>query len=333
MSGKYIEFTPDELTQARNIDLLAYVQSRGYNIIRRGNHHYVQMGDSDSLHINTQRNLWNWFSHGIGGDAIKFLTDIEKIPFPEAVSILLGREIEHTSDRPPPIIRQIEPIEVKRHPLMLPPKASDQSDAFLYLAGRGIHVGILQTLIAKGQIYQADQFWFYSENQDKFELRDGKQVVFLGYDHQGNTMSGAARSIHGSYKGDCYGSNKRYTFALPYAGSNKLYLSESAIEVLSYMTIQHLEGTYEPAHRLSLDGFSYSALEQYLSDHPDIKEIYCGFNNDQRGHDGTRWVIEHYAENYRIHDTSPKQTKDHNDQLKIMRRQRNPHQRTHPIAR
>lgn len=56
---------------------------------------------SPSLHVSTEKNLWNCFGCGAGGDAIKFVRDYENCDFEEAVTKLAEQfhiTIEHSTD-------------------------------------------------------------------------------------------------------------------------------------------------------------------------------------------------------------------------------------------
>ena len=82
--------TEEELARANSVDLLAYVQSRGYAVKRMGRQHCL--AEHDSLVI--EGNKWYWFSQRTGGKTIDFLVKYEKIPFVEAVHTLLGDAVQ-----------------------------------------------------------------------------------------------------------------------------------------------------------------------------------------------------------------------------------------------
>ena len=89
-------YTQEQIDAADSIDLVAYAQSRGYELEREGNQY--KMKDHDSLYM--KGNRWYWFSHQMGGRAISFLTQYEGMGFVDAMKTLLGEK--GIDDRPLP---------------------------------------------------------------------------------------------------------------------------------------------------------------------------------------------------------------------------------------
>ena len=83
-------YTQEQIEAADSIDLVAYAQSRGYEMEREGNQY--KMKDHDSLYM--KGNRWYWFSHQIGGKAISFLTQYEGMGFVDAMKTLPVRDVE-----------------------------------------------------------------------------------------------------------------------------------------------------------------------------------------------------------------------------------------------
>src|SRR5699024_10621198 len=84
----YIE--PEVIEQARQIDLLTYLQNcEPHELVRLSRNSYTTR-THDSLKISNGK--WMWWSHSIGGaSALDYLVKVKGIPFVEAVEILMGK--------------------------------------------------------------------------------------------------------------------------------------------------------------------------------------------------------------------------------------------------
>ena len=77
-------------------------------------------------------------------------------------------------------------------------------------------------------------------------------------DQQGEPKYAALRGINTDFIGEANGSDKNYSFSIP-AGkmSDQVHVFESAIDLLSYATMQKLDGKeWQTEHLLSLAGVS-----------------------------------------------------------------------------
>lgn len=144
-----------------------------------------------------------------------------------------------------------------------------------------------------------------------------RNCVFVGTDIEGNPQYANLRSTNtniNSFKGDAKNSNKAFPFAIQ--GKDEIvYVFESPIEVLSYMTIKkQFDKELFEHHAISLGGVGDKALENYLVMYPEIKKIVLCLNNDQAGFDGTERNRTKYKE-YEINENYPSH-KDYNEDLK-----------------
>ena len=98
-------YTQEQIEAADSIDLVAYAQSRGYELEREGNQY--KMKEHDSLYM--KGNRWYWFSHQMGGKAISFLTQYEGMGFVDAMKTLLGEK--GIDDHPLPKASELEAKE------------------------------------------------------------------------------------------------------------------------------------------------------------------------------------------------------------------------------
>ena len=104
---------------------------------------------------------------------------------------------------------------------------------------------------------------------------------------------------------------------------------ESAIDLLSYATLQKLEGKeWRKEHLLSLAGVYQpakeiekskvpAALARILKMHPEVKTIVLHLDNDRIGRLATKAISTVLPKQYQIKDVPPKQGKDYNDLLCI----------------
>lgn len=145
-----------------------------------------------------------------------------------------------------------------------------------YLKNRGIHDVIIRYCL---------------ENNLLFESRKYHSAVFLGYDKDGIARYGNVRGTVGDYKGELSGSDKHYSFSIP-GNSQTVHVFESAIDALSYATLELFEGrNWREDHLLSLAGVFVTkredvvpvALSRYLTDHPEIRTLRLHLDNDAIG--------------------------------------------------
>ncbi|MEW6621939.1 MAG: DUF3991 and TOPRIM domain-containing protein [Bacillota bacterium] len=186
-----------------------------------------------------------------------------------------------------------------------------------YLKGRGISGEIIDWCIRTGRLY---------------ESRNYHNAVFIGFDPQGIPKYATLRGTSGRrYMGDANGSDKRYSFSIPARGDCcKLHLFESAIDLLSYGTVELLSGReWRQENCLSLAGIYRpkkninestppAALMQYLKDFPNIKVIALHLDNDAPGRLAANAIQTILSPSYVVSDVPPKREKDMNDYLKMI---------------
>ena len=304
-SNRYVQFDPAVIEQARQIDLLSYLQRYEPGNLKRVAGNVYCTREHDSLKISNGK--WYWWSRGFGGfSALDYLMKVRELGFVEAVQTLTGDMGDWKP--PPPAVKKDEPKV-----LLLPPKNKDSDRVLQYLFGRGIDYAIVQDCIADGTIY---------------ESADYHNAVFIGKDESGNPKYAACRGTMGSFKRDASGSDKRYSFRLlAREPTNTVHLFEAAIDVLSYATYLKCEGKdYKAANLLSLSGVYQPkkelaesripiALTTFLSAHPQIKTICLHLDNDKAGRLCTAALKELLQKDYQIVDAPPPVGKDVNDFL------------------
>ena len=147
-------------------------------------------------------------------------------------------------------------------------------------------------------------------------------------DQQGKAQYAALRGINTDFIGEANGSDKNYSFSIPAEKmSDKVHVFESAIDLLSYATMQKLDGKeWRMEHLLSLAGVYQPAKEiekskvpaaliRFLTEHSDVKEIVLHLDNDRTGRLATKAIQTVAPEKYRVKDQPPMKGKDCNDML------------------
>ena len=304
-SNRYVQFDPAVIEQARQIDLLSYLQRYEPGNLKRVAGNVYCTREHDSLKISNGK--WYWWSRGFGGfSALDYLMKVRELGFVEAVQTLTGDMGDWKP--PPPAVKKDKPKV-----LLLPPRNKDSDRVLQYLFGRGIDYAIVQDCIADGTIY---------------ESADYHNAVFIGKDESGTPKYAACRGTMGSFKRDASGSDKRYSFRLlARKPTNTVHLFEAAIDVLSYATYLKCEGKdYRTANLLSLSGVYQPkrelaesripiALTTFLNAHPQIKTIYLHLDNDKAGRLCTAALKDLLQKDYQIVDAPPPVGKDVNDFL------------------
>lgn len=294
--------SPDDIEQAKQMDLLTYLQNyEPQNLVHVSGQTYCTR-EHDSLKISNGK--WCWFSRNIGGKtALDYLIKVKECSFIEAVETILGR----AAIKPPVFHRQ---TDSKPRELIMP-ELNDNADRVVsYLKDRGIHPVIINYCIA---------------NKLLFETKKYHNAVFIGYDTHGKARYGNMRSTISTYKGDISGSDKHFSFSIP-GISDTVHVFEASIDALSFATIELFEG--RDWHRdslLSLAGVYKTkrkdvvpiALQQYLKDHPDISVLRLHLDNDEIGRGAVGGIVSGLNGRYQVYDEPPRYGKDVNDQLRI----------------
>ena len=145
-SNRYVQFDPAVIEQARQIDLLSYLQRYEPGNLKRVAGNVYCTREHDSLKISNGK--WYWWSRGFGGfSALDYLMKVREFSFVEAVQTLTGDMGDWKP--PPPAVKKDEPKV-----LLLPPRNKDSDKVLQYLFGRGIDYAIVQDCIADGTIYE-----------------------------------------------------------------------------------------------------------------------------------------------------------------------------------
>lgn len=169
----------------------------------------------------------------------------------------------------------------KEKVLLLPQANRSATHAVEYLHRRGIDYELIDFSIQTGRLYESYPY---------------HNVVFVGMDADGKPRYANQRGIGSDFIGDANGSDKHYSFGIPAAAaSDTLHLFESAVDLLSYGTMQKLDGkdwrsenllslagVYKPKAKIEESSLP-AALVRYLAEHPHICRVVLRLDNDATG--------------------------------------------------
>ena len=303
--------TEEQIERAKQTDLLSYLQSHEpENLLKLGNTTYCTK-EHDSLKISTN-GLWHWFSRNIGGkNALDYLIKVKGFSFPEAVAKL-------TDDSSPTNVSPAIRFQPVKKEFELPPLNPDISQVKRYLLRRGIDGKLIEYCHRYGMLYEDAQY---------------HNCIFIGRDETGTPKYGAVRSTVSNFKRELDGSDKRYSFRItPAKETNAVNLFESAIDLMSYITLEmlhHRDWTKEDY--LSLGGVYANkenlptvptALQAYLNRNPDTEVVFFHLDNDEIGRRATSQIMRGLHDRCDQIDLPPNRGKDVNDELKIERERR-----------
>ena len=312
---------PEQIARARAMDLLTYLQTYDPQELVHFSANTYCTRTHDSLKISNGK--WYWFSRGFGGtSALDYLVQVQGMSLPHAVETILGQNaIPVPAAHSPPR----EPKTLK-----LPEACPSYDRVMTYLTGRGLDRELLNSCVRQGLLYESLPY---------------HNAVFVGRDRYGKPRYAHLRSTTGSFKGETYGSDKRYSFRLPAEDSGTVHLFESAIDLLSYATLERMAGRdCRKDHLLSLagiyrprEGEPHSriplALTQYLKDYPCIRQIVLRLDNDPAGRAAAKALEDALSERYEVLTELPMQGKDYNDWLCVQKGLRPQPRQTRPRER
>lgn len=295
--------TKQQIECAKALDLLSYMKLyEPHNLVRKGNDYCTR--EHDSLVI-SENNLWHWKSRDIGGrTALQYLIKVKSMDFVSAVLQLCNEmPIQNTE-------LKVEPKEKK---LFILPKAYKNNHKVIdYLKRRGIAENIIEYCIEKELIY---------------ESKDYKNAIFVGFDGKIPSyaaLRGTWQHMSNPFKGEVAGSNKRFSFSIQAENSRHLIVSESAIDVLSVATIRQdigrvhylsIGGAYAPKRNTSQANLP-KALDQYLKDHAEIKEVELCLDNDAVGIGASFFIMNKLmGMGYEVSSAMPEHGKDWNEYI------------------
>jgi len=295
----YIHFTEDQKYRANRVDLEDFLRRRGEKLLPSGREKRL----ADDHSITVRGNQWYDHSAERGGYAIDFARQYYKLSFPEAVTLLLGGEQGE-------VYRAAEPKNRKQKKTFeLPSAHSDMRRVFAYL---------VKTRQLDGEIVRAfakEKLLYESCEKSKDGLKEYHNAVFVGLDEHGVARHAHKHGLYTegkNYKGNVDGSDPAYSFH--YLGtSNRLYVFEAPIDMLSYITL-HPRDWHENSY-VSLCGLSEQAKLKTLGTNPHISHVTLCLDNDNAGQNAAEKFAISLSERSYACDRDIPQNKDWNDDL------------------
>ena len=297
---------PNVISQAREVDLYSFLLAREPSELVKCYGGEYCTKSHDSLKISNGK--WFWHSRGMGGvSALDYLIKVRNMDFVEAVKCVVG-----TTVLPPSSVPQ---TKKKYSKLYLPPCDFECKTVKPYLLSRGLDEGIIDFFIARKMIA---------------EDKENGYALFIGHDENGKSRHCSVRATDGtSLKKDAAGSDKRYPFRLVNNGKKTLRVFESAVDLMSYLTIKKMRGeSISESNYLSLSGVYLPrenvsetklpmAIEYYL-EHNKTENIILYLDNDFAGHRMSKAIYVLLGEHYKVVYRPPPVGKDYNEYLQTI---------------
>lgn len=264
----YIHFTEEQKLRANEVDLVEFLQRQGEKLLPSGREKRIASDHSITVRGN------EWYDHALeqGGLAIDFVQNFYGLSFPEAVTKLLSGEQSELYSKAK------ERKQIKRKPFVLPPKNSDMRRVFAYLIkNRHIDRDVVSFFAKQKLLYESCE-----QSADK--TKEYHNAVFVGYDENELPCHAHKRGIYSNgkiFKGNVESSNPCYSFH--YTGtSNRLYVFEAPIDMMSFITINKSTNWQEHSY-VALCGVSEQAMLKMIENNPNINHVILCLDYDIAG--------------------------------------------------
>ena len=247
-------YTQAQIDKANAVDLEKFLQAQGETLVRSGKEYRWKTHDS----LTVCGNKWFRHSQSKGGYPVDFVMEFYGKSFPEAVQLLTGETGEAQPEADP------APSPAFRLPL----RNVTNANILNYLTQeRKLSPSLVNFFIAAGDIY---------------EDAAHHNVVFVGRDADGHPRYASCRGIYEKFRQDVAGAEKSFGFA--HRGTDKqLMVFEAPIDLLSF--IELFPKNWQQHNYLSLGGVSAKALQQFLSERPDMERVFLCLDADKAGED------------------------------------------------
>lgn len=265
--GVYIHFTDEQKYRANNVDLVDFLEQKGEKLIQSGREKRLESDHS----ITVRGNEWYDHSSENGGYAIDFVRNFYGLTFPEAVNMLLGGD-QGEIYRPTSQKKQ-EP----KKPFALPSPHSDMRRVYAYLVKtRHIDREVVNYFAREKLLYESCE-------KSKDGTKEYHNAIFVGYDENGVSRHAHKRGLYTSgkgFKGNVDNCDPAYSFH-SVGNSNKLYVFEAPIDLLSYITLHPQD--WRNHSYVALCGVSEYAMLKMLDLYPQINHVILCLDHDEAG--------------------------------------------------
>ena len=250
-------YTQAQIDKANAVDLEKFLRTQGETLVRSGKEYRWKAHDS----LTVCENKWFRHSRSKGGFPVDFVMEFYGKSFPEAVQMLTGEPGEAQPEAGP------APSPAFRLPL----RNVTNANILNYLTQeRKLSPSLVNFFIAAGDIYEDSSH---------------HNVVFVGRDADGHPRYASSRGINEKFRQDAAGAEKAFGFA--HRGTDKqLLVFEAPIDLLSF--IELFPKNWQQHNYLSLGGVSARALQQFLSERPDVERVFLCLDADKAGEDACK---------------------------------------------
>lgn len=288
-------FSNEEINAAGSVGLKELVENLGYQPKKVGLNEYKIEGYG-GLFFNSEKNKWHCFSNSSGGGVIQFLIDVEGKTWKDSVKYLLDNFVTASYDNAVKNYKErhnnknIDTEEELKGEIELPQKATQFKRLYAYLIKtRKIGKQTVDFFVKRGELYENDK----------------GGMVFIGKAKDGAIKYAMIRGTaeNKPFKAEAKNSDKSFGFKVANPRSNKLVVFESAIDLMSYMTLkQEAEEGYilNPDNLLSLGGVGEKALHRMLDENLHIKSIEFALDNDEAGEAARNKFVNKYESNFML---------------------------------
>ena len=250
-------YTQAQIDCANAANLEDFLRAQGETLVRSGKEYRWKAHDS----LTVCGNKWFRHSQSKGGLPVDFVMEFYGKSFPEAVQMLTG-----------------EPGEVQ------PETDPAHSPAFRLLLRNVTNANILNYLTQERKLSPSLVNFFIAAG-DIYEDAAHHNVVFVGRDADGHPRYASSRGIREKFRQDAAGAEKAFGFA--HRGTDKqLLVFEAPIDLLSF--IELFPKNWQRHNYLSLGGVSGKALQQFLSERPDVERVFLCLDADKAGEDACK---------------------------------------------
>ena len=278
-------YTQEQIDKANQTNLEEFLQQKGERLKKTGSESVLIYKDSTGEHdsISVRRNRWYDHKNMRGGYPLKFMQEFYGMNFRTAMKELLhgeepglGRK-KNAEQEKPKVSGETEvngntakcEDGTKKSEFKLPEKDSNMKRLFAYL---------LRTRFLSKDVVKS-----FVEQKTLYQEKEHGNVVFVGTDKEGVPKSACKKSTAEqtkSFRMTVTGSDCKYGFCWR-GDSNKLYVFEAAIDLMSFITLRN--NKWKADSFLALDGLSPKPVLQFLEDQKNIHEIFLCLDYDVAG--------------------------------------------------
>lgn len=184
--------TKEQIRQAREADLFAYLERHERGVLKRDGPNYRHR-EHDSLVYVTAKNYWYWNSRGKRINALDYLMEIRGYGLVEAVNALAGPAMQYSF--PSRSYQDHAAARQARKPdrCYLPWQKKCATSYVSYLQKRGISTAVIKRCTQLGILYEGS----YKKKEPDGNATYIPVCVFVGKDEHGTAMELAPETLAG----------------------------------------------------------------------------------------------------------------------------------------